>query len=279
MSENHTRTPDDPEKEHEREERELEADDMARPSAPTVYEVIAQDGQEEMHRPVWSLWCSAVAAGLGISISLYAMGALRVSLDGVAGAAAIEKLGYCVGFLIVMLGRLQLFTENTITPVLPALRERTFDAFYCVARLWTVVFAGNLVGTFCAAALPVIFPVASDVQMAAVLDISRHFADRSLSHSFFSAIPAGFLVAAMVWMMPSSKGFEIWTIIVITYVIAVADTSHVIVGSTELFTVLLHGEMTITDLALQIVVTGIGNIVGGTGLFAILAYAQVSEEL
>lgn len=267
------------EKAEEKAERKKKARDEARLDAPTVYEVIARDGIEEMERPLTSLWWSGVAAGFGISLSLYVMAALRVSLGDTAGAGTLEKFGYCFGFAIVILGRLQLFTENTITPVLPVLRNRTAQAFKCVGRLWLVVFLANLVGTFCSAALPIVFPIASDEQMTAILEISKHFADRDVVTIFFTAIPAGFLVASLVWMLPSSKGFELWTIILITFAIAVAETSHVIVGSTELFTVLLAGDLSLPDMVLKLLSAGAGNIVGGTGLFAILAYAQVSEEV
>ena len=257
---------------------ELERD-LAKPSSPTVYSVIAHDGEEEMGRPAWSLWWSGVAAGLAISISLYTMAALRVALGDMPGAYALEKFGYCVGFLLVVLGRLQLFTENTITPVPPALSSGTFRSFYWLGRIWVIVLVANLSGTFLAAALPTILPVMTAEQSAAILEISRHYAERDLMRAFASAIPAGFLIAAMVWMMPSSKGFEFFTIVTVTYVVAISDTAHVIVGSAEIFTLVLAGEMSSVDAALELAVTGLCNIIGGTGLFALLVYAQVSEEL
>ena len=268
------------EREEAREERQKIAEEKAPLDALTVYEVIALHGEEEMRRPTISLWWSGVGAGLGISISLYMMATLRVALEGSPNAYVIEKFGYCFGFLIVVLGRLQLFTENTITPVLPVLRNRTRDSFTCLARLWGVVFVANMVGTFIAAATPVFLPaVVTPEQNQAIYDISLHFAERSVSDTFWTAIPAGFLVAAMVWMLPSSKGFEFWTILVMTYAIAVADTSHVIVGSAEIFTVILHGDLSVLDGFARIFAAGGGNLVGGTLLFAVLAYAQVSEEV
>lgn len=260
-------------------ERKKKAEDEARLSAPTVYEVISNDGIEEMERPLASLWWSGVAAGIGISLSLYMMAALRVSLGDTPGAGSLEKFGYCFGFVIVVLGRLQLFTENTITPVLPVLKNRTKQAFKCIGRLWAVVFVANLVGTFLTAFLAVIFPITSEEQSAAILEISLHFAHRPPAEVFFTAIPAGFLVAAMVWMLPSSKGFELWTIVLMTFAIAVADTSHVVVGSTELFVAMLHHEIGVAQGVLLLLMAGAGNILGGTGLFALLAYAQVSEEV
>lgn len=271
---------DVPEKElrEEREESLREAKDAQGLSAPTVYETISLAGIEEMRRPAKSLWWSGVAAGLAISLSLYVMAALRISLDADA-PSAIEKLGYCFGFLVVVLSRLQLFTENTITPILPALKYRQFSMVQSVARLWSIVFIANLCGTFVAAAIPTYTPMVGADHYVAMLDISLHFAERPYASVFFSAIPAGFMVAMMVWMLPSSKNFEFWTISAVTFAIAVTDTSHVIVGSTELFLVLLNGESTVPAALARLLLAAVGNIAGGTILFAVLAYAQVSDEI
>ena len=271
--------PSSEEKERKADEHREQASEEKGLSAPTVYEIIAAEGVEEMERPMTSLWWSGVAAGLGISLSLYVMAALRAGLGDTPGAGVIEKFGYCFGFLVVILGRLQLFTENTITPILPLLRQREQGMFRCVARLWAVVLAANLVGTFLAALIPMVLPMGSPELMTALMEISTHFAERGYAHTFFSAIPAGFMVAALVWMLPASKGFEIWTIVVMTFAIGVTDTSHVVVGSVELFAVVLSGESGILEALARLLLAGAGNIVGGSGLFAVLAYAQVSEEI
>lgn len=264
---------------HQEEKEAVKADSMAHPSAPTVYQVVSASGEEEMERPLTSLWWSGVAAGLGISVSLYLMAVLRMELQGAPGALVIEKLGYCVGFVIVVLGRFQLFTENTITPVLPVLRSRRLSDLGRLVRLWIVVFCANLVGTFIAVALPSFLPVTSDAHMASLLEIAMAFKERTPLEAFSSGAPAGFLIAAMVWMLPSSKGFEFWTIVAATYPIAIGEASHVIIGSTEMFALLLDGSASIRDVVVQVGMTGLGNVIGGTGLFALLAYGQVSEEL
>ena len=91
---------------------------------------------------------------------------------------------------------------------------------------------------------------------------------------------AGFLIAAIVWMMPSSEGSEFWVILFITYVIALGDFAHVVVGSAELFIVALSGEESIFKLVVMNLLPALaGNIIGGAGLFAILAWGQVHEEI
>ncbi len=98
-------------------ERDIE--ERQRPSSPVIYEVIRQDGDEELARPLNSLWWSGIAAGLGISMSVVAEGLLHRALPDREWRPLVENLGYTLGFLIVVLGRLQLFTSNTLTAVLP----------------------------------------------------------------------------------------------------------------------------------------------------------------
>ena len=259
-------------------EAEQEVEEAQGLSSPTVYEIISLEGQEEMDRPAKSLWYSGIIAGLAISMSLYVMAALRIKLEG-TGLEILEKFGYSVGFLIVILSRLQLFTENTITPILPALSDRSSEMLWRVARLWGIVFVANMCGTFIAAAMPLLLPMFSSEHVAAMLDISMHFAERPLMEVLVSAVPAGFLVAIMVWMLPSSKHFEIWTITMMTFTIAVLDTSHVIVGSGELFMVWLDGQSSFLEIAPRLILAALGNIIGGTVVFAGLAYAQVKSEM
>src|SRR5690349_3079991 len=93
-------------------------EERSRLPAPLIYEIVRRMGEEEMERPVTSLWWSGVAAGLSISFSLLAQAILQAHLPDTSWRPLLTSLGYPVGFLIVVLARQQLFTENTITPVL-----------------------------------------------------------------------------------------------------------------------------------------------------------------
>jgi formate/nitrite transporter FocA (FNT family) len=102
----------------------------------------------------------------------------------------------------------------------------------------------------------------------------------SPSEALFRGIPAGFLIAAIVWMLPSSKGFEVWIIILFTWLIAAGGFTHVIVGSNEIFLMMLNQELSVLDGFLHhLGPTLVGNILGGTGLFAMMAYGQIREEM
>ncbi|MDO6442040.1 formate/nitrite transporter family protein [Marinobacter sp. 2_MG-2023] len=247
----------------------------------TVYSVVLREGEDELRRPNTSLWWSGVAAGVGISTSVLAEGIIRANLGSDHPyLTLIESLGYAFGFVLVILCRLQLFTENTITVVLPVLAEPSRNRFYCAARLWGIVLAANLVGTFLTAAISVHGGIIPADTFAAILEISRHVAELTPAEAFLRGIPSGFFIAAMVWMMPSAKGSEVLVIVMFTWLIAAGDFTHVIAGSNEIFTLVLNGEMNIlTGLVFHISPVLIGNILGGTGLFAMLAYGQVHEEM
>ena len=102
--------------------------------------IVRRLGEEEMARPVVSLWWSGVAAGLSISFSLLARAILYVHLPDAIWRRLITGFGYSVGFLMVVLSRQQLFTENTITVVLPVMKQFSFANLGRLGRLWCIVF-------------------------------------------------------------------------------------------------------------------------------------------
>ncbi|MGI2001323.1 formate/nitrite transporter family protein [Shewanella frigidimarina] len=250
-------------------------------SSLTVYSIILREGQEELERPLMSLWWSGIAAGIGISSSVLAEGIIRSNIGSDHPyLSIIESLGYTFGFVLVILARLQLFTENTITVVLPLLANTTQRRLFCTARLWGIVLVANFVGTFLTAAIVVHGNILTEDILTAILQISRHVAELTPSETLMRGIPAGFFIAALVWMLPSAKGSEVLVIIMFTWLIAAGEFTHVIAGSNEIFSLVLNGEMNFfTALSHHIGPMLMGNIIGGTGLFAMLAYGQVRQEM
>lgn len=245
-----------------------------------VYETVRRDGEEELRRPLVSLWWSGVAAGLAISSSLVAEGMLHKHLPEAEWTVLISSFGYAVGFLIVVLGRLQLFTENTITAILPLLAEPSRRCLWQTGRLWGVVLCANLVGTGAAAAIAVVLGIADEAQLRALVEVALPVAEKDAMETLVTGIPAGFLIAAMVWMLPSSRSFEFWVILTVTYVIGIAGFSHVIAGSTEAYLLIFEGRMTLVQGLFGFLLPCFaGNVIGGSLLFALLAYGQVKEEI
>jgi formate/nitrite transporter FocA (FNT family) len=248
--------------------------------AAVVYEIIRAEGEGELARSTSALWWSALAAGLSIGFSVLAQAMLKAHLGDTPGASIIEHVGYSVGFLIVILSRQQLFTENTLTAVLPVIARRKWDWLFVMLRLWAIVLVGNLAGCLLFAAFLAYSGALSAEMAAAVRSIGDVLMANTPAEMFVKGIVAGWLIAALVWMLPSAEGTEIFVITLITYLIALGGFTHVIAGSAEAFYLWLAGHASLAHVTFTFFLpTLAGNVFGGTLLFAVLSYAQVREEI
>ncbi len=262
-------------------EREVEdIEERSSPRTPVIYEIVSRLGQDEMARPAVSLWWSGVAAGLSISFSLLAQAILQTHLPDTPWRVLVTSLGYSVGFIMVVLSRQQLFTETTITVVLPVIAKPIPKNVMLLGRMWAIVLVANLAGTLFAAGFCSFTPVLTPDLKNAMLELSRGLADHGWYATFLKAIAAGFLMAAMVWLIPSADAAQIQVVLLMSYLIAVGGFMHIVAGSMEAFMLLAAGQLGWTALLWDFgAPTLLGNIVGGTALFAVLSYAQVMKEI
>lgn len=251
-----------------------------RPSALMVFEIVRREGAEELTRPTASLFWSGIAAGLALSFSLAMPGMIMASTEPGVAQSLLTPLGYTIGFLIIVFGRLQLFTENTIAAVLPLAARFTRATLAKVVKLNVVVLTANLAGGLLAATVMSLAPILEPDHFAGVMEVARKAFEREPLETLALGIPAGFLVAAMVWMLPAAKGAEIFVVTAIIYTLGLGGFAHVIVGAVEAGVLLWAGEATLLRSAFGFVLPAlVGNIIGGTALFALLAYAQIRDEV
>jgi len=254
--------------------------ELATPRTPVIYEVVRRLGEEEMVRPLTSLWWSGVAAGLSISFSLLTQTILQTHLPDAPWQPLVSSLGYCVGFIMAVLTRQQLFTESTITAVLPVAAQFTWKNIGLMARLWAIVLAANLAGTLFAALFCAFTPVLPAQLYDGMVTVSRDLLAVGWWDMVFRAIAAGFLMAAMVWLMPGAERAQFHVITVMTWLISVGGFTHTVAGSMEAYLLVLAGDWAWWQIVCDFMVPVlIGNIIGGTALFALLAYAQVMSEI
>ncbi|MCB1524225.1 MAG: formate/nitrite transporter family protein [Rhodoblastus sp.] len=257
------------------------AREIAEPPAPVIFESIRLMGENEMSRPAVSLWWSGVAAGFGISLAILCKGLLVAVLPKAEWTPAISNFGYAIGFLVVILGRMQLFTENTITPILPLFLDPTRDNAFRTARLWAIVLCANLTGCLLAALFLSRSIALPPRQAAGLLEVAREQATTTAFEHLVWGAPAGFMIAVLVWMLPRAEGAgRFFAILIMTYMVGLGGFSHVVAGSTEAFILMWRGEANLLHvLFAEIAPTFLGNVIGGTVLFATLAYGQVKEEV
>ncbi|MCP1482240.1 formate/nitrite transporter FocA (FNT family) [Pseudomonas chlororaphis] len=260
-------------------EEQHDVDKNQPPRAAVLHEIIRTQGDKELERSVAALWWSALAAGLTMGLSLMGMGLLDSRLPDGEGFKVIASFGYCAGFLAVILARQQLFTENTLTAVLPIMSKPTLGNFARLCRLWGVVLVGNLCGTLLVAYVMLHLPIFDARTDLAFLDIGRKVMENDAGQMFAKGIVSGWMIATMVWMIPSMESAKMWIIILITYLMALGDFTHIVVGSVEVSYLVFAGELPWRDFWWVFAgPTLAGNIIGGSFIFALISHAQVRSE-
>lgn len=247
--------------------------------AAVVFETVRREGEQELERPIPALAFSGLAAGLSMGFSLIAIGVIRASLPDTPWRALIENFGYTLGFLIVVLGRQQLFTENTVTAVIPLLDHTNAATFAKVARLWAIVLVANLVGALLVAEALVHTHAFSPEIKAAFLSIGQQTLSHGFSTVLVKAIFAGWLIALMVWVLPAAENSRVLVILIITYIVGAAGLSHIVAGSVEGLYAVASGAASLSTYLLQFLLpVFIGNSIGGVLLVSLINYGQVASE-
>ena len=258
------------------ETQEHKAEEEKVPEGDLIYRSVRQDGEYALNETSSALMWSGLAAGLSMGFSLIAEALLHAHLPDARWTPLISKFGYTVGFLIVVLGRQQLFTEQTLTAVLPVMARKTRTASFAnLARLWAIVLVANLAGgaiLSAGVALTPAFP--ADVHQSFL-----HIGHAAMSPDFVTTLVrgvfAGFLIAVMIWLLPGAGAARLWIVVLVTYVVGLGSFSHIIAGSSECFYMIFRGEKSITDYVLGYFTPALlGNAIGGVVFVAALAHAQ-----
>jgi len=262
------------EKEEQAEEQEVH--ERSAPSGKVVYKAVLKEADAELKRPSAALWWSGLAAGMSMGFSFIAEALIHAHLPDKPWRPLISKLGYSVGFVVVILGRQQLFTENTLTPVLPLLLRKDRRTFANMMRLWAVVLAANLVGAF----LVALVITKTDAFPSHVHDAFRELGHAAMSHDFVDTmvkgIFAGWLIALIVWLLPFAEAARLLVIVLLTYVVGIGNFSHIVAGAVEVFALAWAGLKPWWQVVVYYLLpTLIGNTIGGVTLVAALNHAQV----
>lgn len=255
----------------------------AKTSREILKEEISQ-GLEELNRPAPGLLLSGLSAGLDVGFSLFFMAVVYTLMMPVTPEPLTTFLVanmYSVGFIFVILGRSELFTEHTALAVFPLLDGRATTGQ--VGRLWGLVYASNLVGATLAALLAVnLGPRLGVIDPEAVQYIGHKMVDTSAGTMLLSAIAAGWLMGMVSWLVSAARDTTARIIVVwlITTGMGLAGLHHCIVGTTEvLAAVFSGGDTTMADFARFLVISTVGNTIGGVTMVALLKYGHASRTV
>ncbi len=264
----------------ERDELLEEVSEIGRPAAYVLHEVIRLEGDDELRRHGIALFLSAFSAGLSIALSLIVPGVLKAHLPVADWTRVVTTMGYSVGFLVVVLGRQQLFTENTVTPILPLLHDRSAKTAWRVARLWGIVLAGNILATLAIATVIAHAGAFEPPVQRAFAAISGDAVAHGFVATFVKAIFAGWMIALMVWLLPATGSAAPFVILLMTWLVALCGLAHIVAGSVEAFYLVVTGAASMADyVGTFFLPTLLGNSFGGVTLVAVLNYGQVAPEV
>jgi formate/nitrite transporter FocA (FNT family) len=260
-------------------ERELEeAEKRSSVRVHVVHEAVRKEGEEELKRSSSALAWSGLAAGLSMGFSFIGEGLIRSRLPAEPWRPLLAKFGYSFGFVLVIMGRQQLYTENTLTPILPLLQRRDVATLLQVLRLWVVVLAANITG-----AIVISFVLAFTSAMhpevkRAMFEIGSEAAAVPFGLALLRGIFAGWLIAFMVWMLPFADTARLPVIVGVTWLVALGGFTHIVAGSIEVLFLVANGAISWEQAAGGYMLpTLIGNTLGGVSLVAAINHAQVVQ--
>lgn len=248
-----------------------------RMTADEIFKAVLENARAELRRSSGTLAFSGVVGGLTLGLSGLAVSAIQSIVGTSPWAQLVSYLIYPVGFIAVIIGRAQLFTENTLYPVVLVLDEPRY--FRDTLRLWGVVFSANILGAFCFALLAVKSEALRPEIVSHLVELGRNSAEGTMGSLFWSGILGGWLIALVAWVVTASH----WTIgqltivWLLTFVVGVGKFSHCIVTSGEIISAVLNGALPALAYLRWLVPATLGNIVGGVVMVSLLNYGQVRE--
>lgn len=253
-----------------------EAEEKSSTTVRVVHEAVRREGEDELKRTTRALAWSGLAAGLSMGFSLMIEGVLAARLPKTEWSELVSKFGYSAGFLFVILGRQQLFTENTLTPILPLLHKPDAATARNVARLWAAVLLTNLCGALiiaCVLANTAVFQ--ADVR-ASFAELGGKSLNVGFGLAMLRGVFAGWLMALLVWVLPFAEHARFFVIIAVTWMIGICGLTHVVAGAVEAFYMAFQGGVSWPHAVFGYILPAfLGNVLGGVSLVAALNHAQV----
>jgi formate/nitrite transporter FocA (FNT family) len=253
---------------------------LERPSAQDIYEQVANNARQELGRSSVALAISGLAGGIcmGLSGLGSAIAIALLTAPGTTPAPTtlfIAKMFYPLGFIVVILGRSQLFTENTLYPVALVLAEKKH--FWNTMRLWGVVLPANVLGALAFAAIAALTGALHPEMVHALSQLGLDALHRPAGTIFWSGVMGGWIIATVAWLVSGSHSItgSVMIIWMLAFVVGLGNFAHCIAASGEILAAVLTGQASASGFMTWLGLAVAGNISGGVGMVTLLEYGQV----
>ncbi len=247
---------------------------LSRPSAEDIYNQVAKNAKEELKRSTLSLAISGFTGGIFMGLSALGVGLILAVMGGAPGAFVISRMFYPLGFIVVIIGRSQLFTENTLYPVALVLTDKKH--VWNTMRLWATVLPSNMLGALAFAALAALTGGMSASVVHAISGLGIEAAHRPMGAVFWSGVVAGWIIATAAWLVSGSHSItgSVMVIWMLTFVVGLGNFAHCIASSGEVFTAVLSHQLPWSAYPHWFGPAVAGNICGGVIMVTLLEYGQ-----
>ena len=247
----------------------------SRLTAAEIYAAAVRIGEDELKRSSTGLALSGLAAGLGMGLTGLGSAAILADVGDRVAHHLLGALLYPLGFIVVIVGRAQLFTENTLFPVILVLDRRRH--LRNTLRLWAVVFVANVVGALLFAVLMIKCGAVSPEVARALSQLGTKTVQGSFGHLFWAGVAGGWIIALMAWLVTASRFTmgQIALVYLMTFVVGAAGLAHCIAGSAEALCAVLAGQVPLGSYLVWLLAATLGNTIGGVVIVSLLNYGQV----
>lgn len=252
--------------------------DLDRPTAIDIYEQVSRNARRELQRPAKALAISGIVGGLTMGLTGLSVSVVGAMLGNSPLAQFVSLLFYPMGFMAVILGRGQLFTENTLYPVALIMAERRH--FLTTARLWAIVLPSNVAGAFLFALLAARTRALQPDTLHALVPLGTQAASPSMRHIFWSGVVGGWMIAMVAWLVSGSHSItgSVAVIWALTFIVGAGHFAHCIATSGEILVAVLGHGVSLAGYGRWLLAATSGNIAGGVLLVTLLEYGQVKLD-
>jgi formate/nitrite transporter FocA (FNT family) len=248
---------------------------LDRPTADQIYEQVSRNARHELDRAALGLAVSGLSGGITMGLTALSTSIVLAELGPSPIAKFVAHVLYPIGFIAVILGRAQLFTENTLYPVALMLAERRH--VWRTLRLWSIVLPSNVFGAFIFAVLAVRTGALQPEFVHSMSRMGLEATQSSSHHIFWSGVIGGWIIALVAWLVSGSHSItgSVLLIWLLTFVVGLGGFAHCIATSGEIFAAILDHQLPASRYFSWLLAATGGNIVGGVLLVTLLEYGQV----
>jgi len=247
-----------------------------RRTAQEIFQKVEDNAHEELRRSPQALAFSGFAGGVSMGLTGLAVAAAMTQLGNVPARDFIASMLYPIGFIAVIIGRAQLFTENTLYPVALILSEHRHVGD--TARLWMVVFVSNVLGAMGFAALAIRTQALTPPMHETLVRLGALAAQGTYAHIFWSGVIGGWLIALVAWRVTASHWTisQIAVIWLLTFVVGLGHFAHCIASTGEIMSAVFAGAVPFSRYMEWLALATAGNICGGVSIVTVLNFGQVT---